>query len=307
MRSEKFKNAHTTANGKERGFIDFTQLQTLWFNMGTLCNLQCRNCYLHSSPNNNRLLPITCNEIEKYINEIQREQLPVTRIGLTGGEPFINPEIINIMNLILQNGFEILILTNATSPLEKYKNKLLALNEKFKQKIQIRVSLDHYKQHIHDHERGPGCFEKALNNLKWLSKNNFILSIAGRTLANDFVANSLAGYQQLFKDQDIDLNISKSNLIFFPEMDEAEDVPEVTISCWDLLNVSPQDQMCSKERMVVKKKDSDKLQVLPCTILTEDKQFELGETLVGSFNRVYLNHPHCAQFCVFGGCSCSAT
>jgi len=63
--------------------------------------------------------------------------------------------------------------------------------------------------------------------------------------------------------------------------------------------------MCAHERMVVKRKGATHPVVLPCTLIAYDKDFELGITLEESFQRVYLNHPYCAQFCVLGGASCS--
>ncbi len=38
-------------------------LETLWFNTGTLCNVTCRNCYIESSPRNDRLAYLTRDEV----------------------------------------------------------------------------------------------------------------------------------------------------------------------------------------------------------------------------------------------------
>jgi len=46
--------------------------------------------------------------------------------------------------------------------------------------------------------------------------------------------------------------------------------------------------------------------VVACTLIPYDPQFELGRTLREAARAVPLNHPHCAQFCVFGDASCSA-
>ena len=40
------------------------------FNTGTLCNLTCRNCYIESSPKNDRLAYITLDEVLVYLDEI---------------------------------------------------------------------------------------------------------------------------------------------------------------------------------------------------------------------------------------------
>jgi hypothetical protein len=117
----------------------------------------------------------------------------------------------------------------------------------------------------------------------------------------------LQGYQSILDAYEVGITVSNGeNIVIFPEMSTDQDVPEITTDCWDILNVKANDQMCATERMVVKRKGTDTPVVLPCTLIAYDEQFELGNTLKESFQKVYLNHPYCAQFCVLGGASCSA-
>ena len=51
----KFRDPSVTARGETRATVALRALDTLWFNTGTLCNLTCRNCYIESSPRNDRL------------------------------------------------------------------------------------------------------------------------------------------------------------------------------------------------------------------------------------------------------------
>jgi len=83
-------------------------------------------------------------------------------------------------------------------------------------------------------------------------------------------------------------------------------VPEITTACWDILNVHPEAMMCANSRMLVKRKGSTAPALLSCTLLWDDPQFEMGQTLAESLTPVQLNHPHCSKFCVLGGASCSA-
>jgi hypothetical protein len=89
-------------------------------------------------------------------------------------------------------------------------------------------------------------------------------------------------------------------------MDESVDVPEITTACWGILGKHPKEVMCASSRMVVKRKGAAKPAVLACTLLPYAPEFELGETLAEAEGAVFLNHPHCAKFCVLGGASCSA-
>jgi hypothetical protein len=117
-----------------------------------------------------------------------------------------------------------------------------------------------------------------------------------------------SGYALLFARHSIAIDANDpTRLILFPEMDARVDIPEITSRCWDILGKSPADVMCSRSRMVVKRKGSDRPSVVACTLLPYEKDFELGSTLKDASRRVALNHPHCARFCVLGGASCTVS
>ena len=77
----KFQDALLTAKGEPRAHVGLKALETLWFNTGTLCNLTCRNCYIESSPENDRLAYISRAEVAAFLDEIEREALPTREIG----------------------------------------------------------------------------------------------------------------------------------------------------------------------------------------------------------------------------------
>lgn len=303
----KFQDPMTTAKGEKRAWVNLKELKTLWINSGTQCNLACENCYIESSPTNDALVYITKEEVIPYLDEIENEKLPVEMIGVTGGEPFINPHMLAIIEEVLKRGHKMLILTNAYRVLKRHREKLELLNEQYPQQLFLRISLDHHTQIVHEKERGIGTFFKTLEEMKWLVDHHFQVSIAGRSLVDENPDKAVDSYQALMEKQDIQLQLSLGvNIVIFPEMIQDESVPEITTECWEILGKSPDDQMCASERMVVKKKGHQKTVVLPCTLLAYDEQFELGETLKESYKPVYLNHVFCAKFCVLGGASCSA-
>ena len=94
---KKFADPDMTANGERRASVALAALRTLWINTGSLCNITCRNCYINSSPENDRLAYITRTEAAGYLDEIEQGQWPVREIGFTGGEPFINPDMIGML------------------------------------------------------------------------------------------------------------------------------------------------------------------------------------------------------------------
>src|SRR5438477_807953 len=125
----KFSDPRITAAGEPRASVALAHLRTLWFNTGTLCNVACRNCYIESSPRNDRLVYLTRAEVAAYLDEIERDRWATEEIGFTGGEPFMNPDLLGMLEDCLDRGFRVLVLTNAMRPMQRHKAKLVALNE----------------------------------------------------------------------------------------------------------------------------------------------------------------------------------
>jgi hypothetical protein len=311
----KFMNADRTAKGEPRATVALKRLETLWINTGTLCNITCRNCYIESSPTNDRLAYITASEVLPFLTEARA--LDTREIGFTGGEPFLNPEFEIMVTEALELGFEVLVLTNAMAPMQRpaVKAWLAELHNLYPGKLTLRVSLDHYTAALHDDERGIGSFLKALEGTDWLASAGFHIAVAGRMCWGETHEAAIAGYSALFAERGWRLNATSTrDLVLFPEMDAAADVPEITPGCWSILNVSPDSVMCASSRMIVKRRGAATPTVLPCTLLPYDTRFEMGATLAdaaradaGVFESgaVKLAHPHCSRFCVLGGGSCS--
>jgi uncharacterized Fe-S cluster-containing radical SAM superfamily protein len=306
--SKKFTDPFITSDGSTRASVELSQLETLWFNTGTLCNLACANCYIESTPTNDRLEYIRLTEVLQFLDEIQSQNLATKEIGLTGGEPFMNPDIIPIMGAILQRGFRLLVLTNAMRPMAKLADELLRFQERYPEQLTMRVSVDHFRPELHEEERGAKSWQPMLNGLCWLSNNQFNLDVAGRTLWGDDEQSLRQGFATLFEQNNIRVDaMDKKQLVLFPEMTEGKPVPEITTACWDILGINPNAMMCATSRMVVKRKGDSAPSVMACTLLAYDQQFNLGSTVAEASKKVQLNHPHCAAFCVLGGGSCSVT
>ena len=302
----KFQDRAITATGDRRATVALTALETLWFNTGTLCNLTCKHCYIESSPRNDRLTYLTATDVRAYLDEIARNHLPTQLIGFTGGEPFINPDIIGMLDDVLSRGLRAIVLTNAMQPMRRLGENLQALNAAHRSHLTIRVSLDHYTQAVHEAERGARTWKPTLDGMIWLARNGFALDVAGRHFTSEPEDELRAGYARLFAAHDIPVEATDPvRLMLFPEMDATRDVPEITTACWGILRKSPDSVMCASSRMVVKRKDAIAPTVLACTLLAYDPRFELGTTLVEASRPVALNHPHCASFCVLGGAACS--
>ena len=305
----KFQDPDVTAKGEARAKVSLTHPETLWFNTGTLCNITCTNCYIESSPTNDALVYITADEVSDYLDQLDDRNWGVREIAFTGGEPFMNPQMVDMLRRSLERGYEVLVLTNAMSPMmrPKVQDSIAALVSEFGDKLTFRVSLDHHSAPVHDTERGAGAFEKSLKGMRWLSGIGAQMAVAGRIEMAESEAEARAGYASLYAAEGFDIDANNPGLtVLFPEMDQTVEVPEITTACWGILNKHPDAVMCSSSRMVVKRKGAAKPAVLACTLLPYDPQFELGHSLAEAEAPVSLNHPHCAKFCVLGGASCSA-
>ncbi len=302
----KFQDPVLTLKGERRATVALAGLETLWFNTGTLCNITCANCYIESSPRNDALVYLSAAEVRGYLDEAA--DFPVREVGFTGGEPFLNPDLVPMLDDVLSRGLRALVLTNAMQPLRRYAPALLALRDRHgTDKLTLRVSLDHHDAAIHDLERGPGSFARTMEGLAWLAREGFALHVAGRAgfgAADE--AAMRAGFAALFAEHGIPVDAQDPvALMLFPEMDAERDVPEITEACWGILKKSPDSMMCASSRMVVKRKGAARPAVLACTLLAYDERFEMGATLTEAARPVALNHPHCATFCVLGGAACS--
>ncbi|WGW03160.1 radical SAM protein [Tropicibacter oceani] len=305
----KFVDPQVTADGAPRARVALSDPQTLWFNTGTLCNIECANCYIESSPDNDRLVYITTPEVEDYLDQLEQRKWGVHEIGFTGGEPFMNPQMMDMARAALARGYHVLILTNAMLPMmrPRVREGLQALHRDYADKLTLRISVDHWTAKHHDTERGKGSFERTLQGMRWLQAQGIRMAVAGRTVWGESEPDARAGYDALFRAEGFDIDAhDPATTVLFPEMDENVPVPEITTACWGILNKSPDSVMCASSRMVVKRKGASTPSVLACTLLAYDARFELGTTLQEAEQDVALNHPHCAKFCVLGGASCSA-
>ncbi|MAH83029.1 MAG: radical SAM protein [Rhodospirillaceae bacterium TMED8] len=303
---DKFEDPMITATGEERAVVRLIRLRTLWFNTGSLCNIQCANCYMDSSPTNDELTYLTLEDVRGYLTELASGEYSVEEVAFTGGEPFMNRELPYMLSESLVRGYRTLVLTNAMKPLQQKQSQLLDLHQCYGNELVIRVSLDHFSQKYHDHVRGTGSWACAMEGLRWLTENRLNITIAGRTCWDETEEDVRLGFASLFKDQNIRVDaFNPASLVLFPEMAMEADVPEITTNCWDLLGVKPDTIMCATSRMVIRRKGRKSPNIVPCTLLPYDTEFDLGEDLSNSATSVRLNHPYCARFCVLGGASCS--
>ena len=304
----KFSDPAFTAKGERRAVVPFTGLSTLWFNTGTLCNIACTNCYIESSPKNDALVYLSRAEVAAFLEQAKAAAVVPGEIGFTGGEPFMNPDFLGMVEDSLAAGFRVLVLSNAMKPMQHRRDEFLALHQRHPGRLSVRVSVDHYEAARHEEVRGARTWQPALDGIVWLSENGFDLALAGRKLWTETETELRDGYAQVFGALGVTLDMhDPARLVLFPEMDANAEVPEISEGCWSILKMRPDSVMCASSRIVVKRKGAAAPVVISCTLLPYADGFEMGATLAEAARPVSLNHRHCAKFCVLGGASCSAS
>src|SRR5438128_2017106 len=100
------------ADAPRSPLVSLAHLDDLWFQVGgTLCNLECRHCFISCSPHNHSFGFLDLDTVRRYLEESIR--LGVKEYYFTGGEPFLNRDMVPILELTLQYG-PATVLTNGT-------------------------------------------------------------------------------------------------------------------------------------------------------------------------------------------------
>jgi len=290
-----------TPAGDARGYIDPHTLRELWFHTGTRCNLGCWFCLEGSGPKADRIEFLTYDDSRRFIDEAV--ELGVEQFCFTGGEPFVNIEMIAILDYALQFR-PCLVLTNGTSPLRKQMKEIYALADK-PNPLKFRVSLDFPDAERHDEGRGGGSFDLAVDSLKKLHRAGFAVSIARHAEQGESVQEVNEQFARIFDRAGLPPD---TNIIAFPELykpgDQVE-VPHITENCMTTYKNerSRADFMCAFSKMIVK--IDGRARVYACTLVDDDTDYALGETLRESMEvRVMLKHHRCYA-CFAAGASCS--
>ena len=76
--------------------VSLHHLDQLWFQVaGTLCNLTCDHCFISCSPQNDSFGFLSLEQVRKRLHE--SVALGVKEYYFTGGEPFLNRELVEIL------------------------------------------------------------------------------------------------------------------------------------------------------------------------------------------------------------------
>ena len=148
------------------------RLDQLWFQVtGTLCNLACSHCFISCSPTNRSLEFLDSASVYRALD--QSTALGVREYYYTGGEPFLHPEILPILQRTLEIG-PATVLTNGTLLRAGVVNDLARLRDGSIYSLELRVSIDGPDAASNDAIRGRHAFNRAMAGVERLVGAGFL-------------------------------------------------------------------------------------------------------------------------------------
>ena len=280
--------------------VQLDSLDNLWFQVGgTICNLACDHCFISCSPENDKFKMMSMAEIQPYLNEAI--VAGVKEFYFTGGEPFLNPEIFDILGETLKIG-PATVLTNGTLISPRRARILAELFNNTIYSLEIRVSLDGFDEKSNDTLRGAGSFERAVRGIGNLAEVGLLPIItAVQTWPDDRHEKILAGFTALLKSA----GYTQPRLKILPVLDigayrenkigpgEERLVTEEHVDGFDMSLF-----LCNNSRMVT---DTG---VYVCPILIDYPEARMADTLSHATGSYRLKHSACYT-CYLSGAICS--
>lgn len=276
--------------------VCLSSLDTLWFQVaGTVCNLACTHCFVSCSPTNRTHDHLSLATVLQYLDEAA--ELGVKEYYFTGGEPFLNPEMEEILGATLAVG-PATVLTNGLLLDPPRCRRLAELAAAAEYSLDLRVSLDGFTAEANDAIRGDGAFDRAMAGIRNLAAAglNPVLTVTEVHPEN----TTDAGKERFFLLLRA-LGIEKPRLKVLPVFQiGAEAERGGAYESWQRLREgeAPDGRwdhlQCSSCRIVTDQG------VWVCPILVNEPEGRMGDTLADALDGYPLAHQACWTCHVFG-------
>ena len=280
--------------------VELRALDILWFQVaGTLCNIECTHCFISSSPRNRShgMLPLA--DVERRLAEAR--PLGVKEYYFTGGEPFMNRDMLAILAATLQQG-PATVLTNGMLLRPEVCRRLRELFDASEYSLDIRVSLDGFDAESHDAIRGKGVWEKVMIGLRNLADAglNPVITVTAAAEGVE-TAEGRTRFLELIRG----LGFARPRLkVLSLFRIGAEETRTRAYEEWERLEMESLTAeeaavlQCSSCRMITSKG------VYVCPILIEEPAARMGESLQETLGPFTLRHAAC-HTCWVDGVTCT--
>jgi uncharacterized radical SAM superfamily Fe-S cluster-containing enzyme len=139
-----------------------SRIQMLWIEVTQRCQLHCPYCYAEDSKQKPNMKELTLDEYALLMSDpVARE---AKQIVVSGGEPTLRSDIIEILKLFRSTGNTVSFVSNGViQDFNLWKEISNYVDS-------IQISIDGPNAEIHERLRGEGNFAKAVSTLKFLSE-----------------------------------------------------------------------------------------------------------------------------------------
>jgi sulfatase maturation enzyme AslB (radical SAM superfamily) len=280
--------------------IEPRSLDELWFQVaGTLCNLACGHCFISCHPGNDSFGFLRLETVLEFLEESRG--LGVKEYYFTGGEPFLNPEIVSILEAALRHG-PATVLTNATLLREEVVLDLERIAEDSRYSLEVRVSIDGYSKAMNDPLRGKGSFDATIRGLCLLLARGFLPIITAVATWSDEESPQVF---ERFADMLRGIGYTRPRIKFLPTLRIGKEaarsrgyLPSERVTREMMEGYDAGQLLCSHSRMVTDRG------VAVCPILIEEPGAHLGASLAEAWRPFPLSHAACTT-CYAHGAICS--
>ncbi|MFQ5652000.1 MAG: radical SAM protein [bacterium] len=274
-------------------------LDALWFQVGgTICNLWCTHCFISCSPENHKFGFMARETVKTFLDESRK--IGVKEYYFTGGEPFMNRDLLDILADTLAIG-PATVLTNGILIQERVAKRLEQIAHRSPYSLEIRVSIDGFTPELNDRIRGPGSFDKAMHGVKNLVRYGFlpIITVA-QTWDDSETETVFDGFMTIMKE----IGYRRPRIKIIPPLRIGrEKVRSRGYGQYErltkemMLEYDDNLLQCTHSRMVTDKG------VYVCPILIDFPQARIAATLADSFQPYPLQHQACYT-CYLSGAIC---
>lgn len=275
-------------------------LDDLWFQVaGTVCNLTCHHCFISCSPHNHSFGFLDLETVRQALEA--SVPLGVKEYYFTGGEPFLNKDMVAILDLTLRYG-PASVLTNGTVFKDEWLERLRQAETASPYSLEFRVSIDGFTPAQNDPIRGEGTFARAMRGVRQLVQHGFlpIITVARTQDDTDEVA-LVEGFAKVLRAN----GYPRPRLKILPTLRLGAEVErqrgyraEERVTPEMMVAFDPGVLICQHSRVVTDKG------VYVCPILIEALDARLGDTLTEAMRPYALRH-HACYTCYQYGTICS--
>lgn len=279
--------------------VPLLALDTLWFQVaGTICNIECTHCFISCSPKNHSHEMMSLADVQARLDEAR--ELGVRDYYFTGGEPFMNRDLLPILEATLRQG-PATVLTNGMLLRPEVCRRLRELFDASDYSLDLRVSLDGFDRESHDAIRGAGVWDRVMIGLKNLA-NAGLNPVITVTTAAEGVAGAEGRTRFLDLIRSFGFPRPRLKVLSLFRIG-AEETRTRAYEEWERLTAEltateASTLQCSSCRMATSKG------VYVCPILIEEPAARMGDTLAETLRAFPLKYGAC-HTCWVDGVTCT--